>query len=243
MRRRTASFAWISMLDLLSGVFGALIVLSVLISLKLGTEEPIARQPFHLIAVEMAPVDATSSSAVAQSFEAAFGETYLGFQIEDETGRYEGQWSAAVSSANDAFMGPARFVSASGATGKISAALFISKPETYQGMVLRPVLHNVARLKEWSNRREWTIDDLRDLKVSVRISAKSGSRVCDPPPFDVRVPDLMTRAVEPGSRGARIIPDEHLDARGPKGVTLVCGDGTDGGQGVMSFRGGAIELP
>ena len=67
MRRRTqAGFAWVSMMDLLFTLFGSLIVLTVLISTKLGAISPIEERRFHALTVEVAAPDRNSGEALVR---------------------------------------------------------------------------------------------------------------------------------------------------------------------------------
>ena len=218
MRRRVGNFAWVSMMDLLFGVFGALIVLLVLITLKLGRDEPITRRPFYLVVAEITPPE---NDHATSTFKDVLKETYLAFETEDEPIR----WSATAAAENSS--GPERFVSASdAATGKVSAALFVPQPDPKAVQTLRPVLRNTARILEWSLQPGTDNIDLSELKVTFRLSVKSADHACDLLSVSISVSELLERGQESEALGAHLIPYGNLGGSAPDGTGIPCGEGS-----------------
>lgn len=210
------------MLDLLFGLFGALIVLSLMISLKLGRQKPVDEKPFHLVAIDVAAEDPTLAARIEDA------SVFLAIEYSLE--RTPNRWRDLQLGDGDADVRDVRLLSSSPGSLPLSISLFSRDPSALDGLRLRPVLRNLARLEDAMG------VSLPDLEVRVRVSVKSGNVLCDPDPIILFVHTLLADAgsATDSANGARLLP---LDDKS------VCAtdDGEDSASKV-TFSRGHIEL-
>ena len=193
MRRRTrARFAWVSMMDLLFTLFGSLIVLTVLISTKLGAISPIEERRFHALTVEVAAPDRQSGEALVRmnikfvvfrngAKPCQFGASIQGSSCLKELGDGYGherrltEFATAAEPALGSF--PAR----------LTATLLITEPrraDVLQGLSIMPVLGNIAQLRDPKRIGDAT-------QFDIRMSVKSQRGIWEMRDFKVSVKDLL----------------------------------------------------
>ena len=211
MRRTNAGFAWVSMMDVLFALFGGLVVLTVIISTKLGATTSIEDRPFHALTIQVSSDEETLADALARmkisfilfgSDEKPCGEgarPFLEACFGDESGPGHAGRLAEFATA-------AERVSGTHET-RLTATLLLTEPpagDTPASLHIMPTLRNVAALLD---RPEIG----RNQMLAVRLSAKSQRAVWDVPHFVVSVGDLLKRAEKNPVLGAALLP---LEAEG-----------------------------
>ncbi|WP_346891539.1 hypothetical protein [uncultured Roseibium sp.] len=200
MRRARAGFAWVSMMDLLFGLFGALVILTVLIVLKLGRDSGIEGKSFHLITL-----DAEAVQDIAP-LHRALGRMAFGFRVTD-TSSIPCDFGASFAPADcnsslirpeepapsvDAVPQQAMFrtgvVPVEGEPGDhiLSSALFV--PEGPR-ITVAPFLSNIAVLHELP-------PGVLEADLRLRVNIKSGNIFWSPAPFCVSVEELIELSEE-----------------------------------------------
>ena len=228
MRRHAQpGFAWVSMMDLLFALFGGLIVLTVLISTKLGAVSPIDERRFHALTFEVAARDSDSGEALSR-----MSIKFVVFPNEDE--KQSCQFGASTPSSRclsefgDGHGHERRLtefatavVPAQGSENvRLIATLLVTEPRkggVLNRLAVMPVLGNVGQLRD---RRTISPDTEFDLRMSV----KSQREVWEIHHLSVAVRDLLN---EPGRRsdfGARLLPPDLATKIGPAGAARCIGD-------------------
>ncbi|SNZ07444.1 hypothetical protein SAMN06265368_0966 [Cohaesibacter gelatinilyticus] len=195
MRRARAGFAWVSMMDLLFGLFGALVILTVLIVLKLGRDSGIEGKNFHLITL-----DAEAVLDIAP-LHRALGRMAFGFRVMDANS-IPCDFGASFTPADcnstllrpeepapseDAVPQQAMFrtgvVPVQGAPGDhiLSSALFV--PDGPR-ITVAPFLSNIAVLHELPQ-------GVLKADLRLRVNIKTGDVFWSPAPFCVSVGELI----------------------------------------------------
>ena len=191
MRRSGAGFSWVSMMDLLFGLFGCLLVLTMLISAKLGRSTGITEQSFNLVVAEVTTDDPSVRSLLERM--------HIGFELANLVmiGQQPCTFSAALPQATCDLGGdgplsavPLKYATTAGAEG-ILATLFVGTPgDGKDGLLnasVRPVLRDVATLRDGP--------DLKgDETITVRLSVKSKETFWEPAPFTLSVDELLELA-------------------------------------------------
>jgi len=207
MRRARPGFAWVSMMDLLFGLFGALVILTVLVTLKLGRDSGIEEKAFQLVTFDVSAEDADVNAALARmaiNFELlpAGGGDPCFFGASFRSDVCEDQLAARLEGAPVLFT---TGVVETHATQSLSATLFAGAAGSLQ---LRPFLSNVPALMD--------LDTSLDVEsVRVRVHVKIGDAFWAPDAFCTTVSELISRA-ETDERGMA-----HLDL-----CAMTCGAAT-----------------
>ncbi len=199
MRRARAGFAWVSMMDLLFGLFGALVILTVLLVLKLGQDSGVDQRPFHLITLELEPKIAGDTSA------SALPRMALGVEVINPRAKScifgasaDAERCAALQSSDVPPDQPTTFrtsVTQSPADDPVLASvLFVGHG---QSMTLSPFVSNTAALMDLP-RSHW------DSMLRLRVSVKTGATVWSPEPFCLSVKNLLDRADQDARGLARL---------------------------------------
>lgn len=191
MRRRSAGFSWVSMMDLLFGLFGCLLVLTMLISAKLGKSSGIEEKSFNLVVAEVTTDDPQLSSLLERM--------HIGFELANAAtaGQQACTFSPALPQAtcdlggDGALSGvPVKYATTAGAN-RIMATLFVGSPAEGETASLnadvRPVLRDVAALRDSPELKD-------DAKITVRLSVKSKDVFWEPDPFTLSVAKLLELA-------------------------------------------------
>ena len=193
MRRRAqAGFAWVSMMDLLFTLFGSLIVLTVLVSTKLGALSPIEEGRFHALTVEVATPDRNSGEALVRmnikfvvfrngAKLCQFGASIRGPSCLKEFGDGYGherrltEFATAAEAARGSL--PAR----------LTATLLITEPrraDVLKNLGIMPVLGNIAQLRDSKRMGDATEFDMR-------MSVKSQRGIWEVRDLKLAVKDLL----------------------------------------------------
>lgn len=202
MRRARAGFAWVSMMDLLFGMFGALVVMTVIISLKLGSFEGVDQRPFHALTVELSALDDDVARALAR--------THLAFLVftpspKQQAGTPRCVLAAGHEDANDCLSELTPDLDGANMTefatawtrgpnnrgGALTATLLVNSPREPGGLdrvVVRPVLADVAALLDLPE----PLDETR--RLILRLSAKTGTAFWEPRPIELDVGTILERA-------------------------------------------------
>ena len=191
------SFAWVSMMDVLFALFGGLVVLTVILSTKLGATTAIDERPFHALTIQVTSLFSNVDIALQrmhvgmvvfrnQRYACEFGASYPHASCLNEIGEGEGSGNRLAEFATSAERGsgPQR--------ARLTATLLITQPKDRDALVdlhITPVLRKVAEFRSHP-------DIGPDQAVVVRLSVKSQRSVWDVPPFEVTVEELLRRATE-----------------------------------------------
>ena len=208
MRRTSAGFAWVSMMDVLFALFGGLVVLTVIISTKLGASTSIEDRPFHALTIQVVSDESTLAEALGRmniSFVLFGGDgdscgVGANHSLDSCLGSEPGP---AHTDRIAEFATAAEHVPGTHET-RLTATLLLTGPpggDTPASLRIMPTLRNVSEIL---NRPE--ID--RNQKLAVRLSAKSQRAVWDVPHFAVSVDDLLNRAKNNPLLGAALLPLE-----------------------------------
>ena len=226
MRPRARSgFAWVSMMDLLFALFGGLIVLTVLISTKLGAVSPIDERRFHALTLEVAARDPVSGEALSRTSikfvvfvdgkePCQFGASAPASKCLDELGDGYGHERRLTEFATAA-------EAAQGSRGaRVTATLLITEPRkegALNRLAIMPVLGNIAQLRD---RRK--IEP--NAEFDVRMSVKSQRAVWELRDLTVSVNDLLNEDRRMSAFGARLLPRDIAAEIGPAGGAKCIGD-------------------
>ena len=242
MRRRTqAGFAWVSMMDLLFTLFGSLIVLTVLISTKLGAISPIEERRFHALTVEVAAPDRNSGEALVRlnikfvifrngADPCQFGASIRGSACLKELGDGHGHERRLTEFATGA-------EAARGSRpARLTASLLITEPRREDGLKnlgIMPVLGNIAQLRDSKGIGDATEFDMR-------MSVKSQRGIWEVRHLKLSVKDLLNSRPK-SNFGVPLLPPGIEGLVGPTGAAKCTGDcGTmevkKGGEIVLSWH-------
>lgn len=243
MRRRTRSgFAWVSMMDLLFALFGGLIVLTVLISTKLGAVSPIDERRFHAVTLEVAARDPVSGEALSRT-----SIKFVLFVNGQEPCQFGASTPASncLSELGDGYGHEQRLTefataaeAAQGSRGaRVTATLLITEPReegALDRLAILPVLGNIAQLRDRSK-----IDP--NAEFDLRMSVKSQRAVWELRNLTVSVNDLLNEYGRMSDFGARLLPPDIATKIGPVGGANCTGDCGDvewkrGGKLVLAWR-------
>jgi hypothetical protein len=209
--KRRSGFAWVSMMDLLFGMFGSLMLLGALISLKLGQSSGTDQRPFQALTIEVTTADVALSEALQRM--------HLGFLLFTTNVKSKPPaciFSAATQAPQDCFPGieptkpykrltefaTAALSSVNGSASILSASLLINintPPDATTYIAIKPVLADIAALLDTN-----TEVDAGKSSVVVRLSAKTMAGVWEPPPFTITVKELLKSAKEAPLIGAAL---------------------------------------
>lgn len=242
MRRRLqAGFAWVSMMDLLFALFGGLIVLTVLISTKLGAVSPIDERRFHALTLEVAARDKASSEALSR-----MSIQFVVFPNEDEEKSCQFGASVPSSTCLDEFgdghghdrrlteFATAAVPAQGTQHARLIATLLITEPRAegaLNRLAIMPVLGNEGQLREHGPLELETEFDLR-------LSVKSQREVWEIPVLSVSVHELLNKPERRSDFGARLLPpDLATRVRGAGAAECVgdCGNIKPEGEGKLVF--------
>jgi hypothetical protein len=222
MRRGRAGFAWVSMMDLLFGMFGALVAMTVIISLKLGSFEGINQRPFHALTVELSTLDDDVARALQRMHVAflvytpesaqdldneprctlAAGREDVSGCLSELTPAIEGASMTEFATASTLVPGNGRIV--------LSATMLINEPSesgAIDRVVVRPVLADVAALLDLPDQLDETG------RLILRLSAKTSTAFWEPRPIMLDVTKLLERAERQPMVGADLLtPTDALCA-------------------------------
>lgn len=182
MRRARTAFAWVSMMDLLFGLFGGLLVLTMLISAKLGHSAGIEERPFNLVVVTVTAQDAAVREALSRM--------HFGFDVANDAAGHTCRFSAAVTTER-CRVGDALVKFATAAKQAPMATLFLAssgEASAVVSMAVTPVLRDIAVLLDGAAPLQG------DETVTVRLSVKSGASFWEPLPFTYTVDELVALA-------------------------------------------------
>lgn len=182
MRRARPGFAWVSMMDLLFGLFGALVILTVLMTLKLGKDSGIEQKAFQLVTIDVSSTDRVVTAALARmaiNLELESPDCVFGASFERD-GCQE-KLAAQLGGA------PVLFTTGVGEDNSLSATLFAGAESELR---LRPFLSNVSALVDLGP----VLDDLDDVEVDVRVHVKIGDAFWEPERFCTTVGKLISVA-------------------------------------------------
>lgn len=208
MRRARPGFAWVSMMDLLFGLFGALVILTVLMTLKLGKDSGIEQKAFQLFTIEVTSGNHEVSTALARmaiNLELVSQECVFGASFDND--RCQKKLADELGGV------PVLFTTGVGEDNSLSATLFAGAEGELK---LRPLLSNVPALIDLD---PW----LDDEQVSVRLHVKIGDAFWPPEPYCPTVGQLISLARN-DPRGMA-----HLDI-----CNMPCGPGTGTTQGACN---------
>ncbi len=224
-RRAQAGFAWVSMMDLLFSLFGGLIVLTVLVSTKLGAVSPIDERRFHALTLEVAARDLISGEALNRMSinfiiywngkePCQFGASTPSSTCLDELGDGYGHERRLTEFATAAE--PAQ----GSQDARLVATLLITEPRkegALNSLGIMPVLGNIAQLRD-------PIAIEPDTEFDVRMSVKSQRAVWEVRNLKVSVKDLLESSERMSSFGARLLPPKLKALVGPTSNTKCIGD-------------------
>ena len=245
MRRRAqAGFAWVSMMDLLFALFGSLIVLTVLISTKLGAVSPIDERRFHALTLEVAAGDPDSGKALSrmnvklvvfpnddEKKSCQFGASIPSSECLNEFGDGHGHERRLTEFATAA-------VPAQGSrNARLIATFLMTEPragDTLNRLAIMPVLGNIGQLRDCQ-------DCNPDTKFHLRMSVKSQRAVWELHSLPVSVDDLLNEDGRMSDFGARLLPPDIAAKIGPAGAAKCVGECGDiewqrEGKLVLSWR-------
>lgn len=213
-RRTNTGFAWVSMMDLLFGMFGALVVLTVLISAKLGASSGVDLRPFHSLTVEVSAIDSGLRDALPRM--------HVSFLLFARAGSspssVEPDCVLAAANPNTQCLqnietdlpgvrlvefATSASMETSTSPATLLASVLINAPKDVsrlRKLVILPMLADVAVLLDLPVKTD-------QMKLRVRLSAKSGIGVWEPQPFVVSIRDLLARADRAPLLGAPLLPD------------------------------------
>lgn len=217
MRRRTVQFPWISMMDLLFGLFGGLIIMAMIITLKLGSSSGIEARPYTLVTLSVARASAADTLVgdVLERMHLAFDVTSLGgadehsclFSVASDPMACEGFQNAV----NDA---PVRF--STRGQGTLAASLFIGAVNDELPYTrIRPALRDIAQLLDSSD-----YPRLKEEKVQIRLSVKFGEAYFEPVFDPISVAQLVQIANDSSHPGkdVGILPSGVFDCSAAQGT-------------------------
>ncbi|MDE0208298.1 MAG: hypothetical protein OXJ64_00260 [Boseongicola sp.] len=177
MRREGVSLPWISMMDLLFSLFGALVILMVLISQKLGASTDIDERPYRMLTVQVWSLDPDTSSALARM--------HVAFEIYGESDGCLFSPTVSVGSCTALGNAPHRFASGADDRTGLTATFFVGDGGgTSPGFIAVPSLRELAILLDSADRNgllHW------------RISIKTGNAFWEAPPVAIEVEDIAHR--------------------------------------------------
>jgi hypothetical protein len=219
------------MMDLLFGLFGCLLVLTMLISAKMGKSAGIEEQTFNLVVAEVTADDPQLGGIL--------GRMHIGFELtnalaaEQQACTFSPALPQATCDLGDGALSwvPVKYATTAGPAG-IMATLFIGSPAEGEAASLiahvRPVLRDVAALRDSLALRD-------DAKITVRLSLKSTEVFWEPAPFTLSVAELLELAEATPLSGALLLA----------GLTAGCTpDSPQAPCKVMEVRdGGLVFLP
>ncbi|GGF50517.1 hypothetical protein SAMN05216376_11027 [Mameliella alba] len=186
MPMRRAGFAWMSMMDLLFGLFGALVILTVLITLKLGADSGVEKKPFQMFTFEVFSDKADVQSALARMSlglrVAVPDKAGCAMGASFDTERCEAQLSATRDQAPVKYRTSVQ--TGGGGGGLLSAALFIGNNGPLE---LTPFLANTPVFEEM-------VADRGSSLVTIRMGLKFGDLFWSPAPFCMTVDDVISLA-------------------------------------------------
>ena len=238
MRRTNAGFAWVSMMDVLFALFGGLVVLTVIISTKLGATTSIEERPFHALTIQVSTDERILADALARmkisfvlfgSDEKPCGEgasLFLDTCFGDGSGPAHTVGLAEFATAAERVPGTHET--------RLTATLLLTEPpagHTPASFRIMPTLRNVAELLDRT-------EIGRNQTLAVRLSAKSQRAVWDVPRFVVSVDDLLNRAAKHPTLGAALLPLEvegRVQLPGGGQCAVTCGE-------IELTRGGKIDF-
>lgn len=216
MRRSAVQFPWISMMDLLFGLFGGLIIMAMIITLKLGSSSGIEARPYTLVTLSVA--QATDADAavggILERMHLAFDVTSLGgvdepsclFSAASDPMTCEGFQDAI----DDA---PVRF--STRGQGTLAASLFIGALNDELPITrVRPALRDIAQLLDSSD-----YPRLKEEKVQIRLSVKFGEAYFEPVLEPISVAELVQIANDSSHPGkdVAILPAGNFDCSAAQG--------------------------
>ncbi|NOD85941.1 MULTISPECIES: hypothetical protein [unclassified Ruegeria] len=178
MQRAKVQLPWISMMDLLFGLFGGLIILAMIITLKLGQNAGIESRPYALITVSVVPAAAGDTGV-----QAVLERMHLAFDVKS---RVDASGPVCLFSAaadygdcedfeRELDGAPVRF--STSAKGTLSASLFIGSVEdTLPATHIRPALRDIAQFLGGPANYE----SIRGQSIQFRLSVKFGGAFFEP---------------------------------------------------------------
>lgn len=219
MRRSAIQFPWISMMDLLFGLFGGLIIMAMIITLKLGSSSGIEARPYTAVTLSVAqasPAD-TVVGAVLERMHLAFDVTNLDDAEEPNCVFSPTSDPIACQSFQEAMIdAPVRFLSRR--QGTLAASLFIgAKYDQLPSTRIRPALRDIAQLLDRSDYSQF-----KEEKVQIRLSVKFGEAYFEPVFEPLSVEQLVQIANDSSHSGkdVAIVPAGAFDCSAAQGTAL-----------------------
>ena len=175
MRRTAAAFPWVSMMDLLFGLFGGLVILTTIISFKLGTSTGIDDRPFGLMTVAVTSTDATVVEALH--------EMRIGFEL---TG--DGVPCRMGPPFADDACGAGRRVAIGRTNHGLMSTLLLEPEGVPSKIAVRPILTELGFFDDMKSETEG------NSSITITLRLKSGDVVWEPAPVLLAIDKNRDRA-------------------------------------------------